>query len=60
MDSVPRRALALRADRAADADLAPDAESVARWAAWYEALPDGLREALDELGHGTAKRDAAG
>lgn len=28
----------------------PDEEAIARWAAWYEALPEDLREALDERG----------
>ncbi len=33
----------------------PDEEAVARWAAWYEGLPDDLREALDERGRSSAK-----
>lgn len=38
-------------DRAA---YVPDEEAVARWAAWYEGLPEELRDALDDLGRGMA------
>jgi hypothetical protein len=31
---------------------ASDEEAVARWAAWFEALPEDLRDALDERGRG--------
>jgi hypothetical protein len=33
----------------------PDEEAVARWAAWYEGLPEDLRDALDERGRSAAK-----
>jgi hypothetical protein len=33
----------------------PDEEAIARWAAWYEGLPEDLRDALDERGRSAAK-----
>lgn len=36
----------------------PDPEAVSRWAAWYEALPADLRDALDEIGRGSRERIA--
>jgi hypothetical protein len=33
----------------------PYEEAVARWAAWYESLPQDLREAIDERGRNAGK-----
>jgi hypothetical protein len=33
----------------------PDEEAVARWAAWYEGLPEDLRDALEARGRSAPK-----
>jgi hypothetical protein len=41
--------------RSASPAYVPDEEAVARWAAWYESLPEDLRDAIDERGRNAGK-----
>jgi hypothetical protein len=50
-----RRATSSLERRSAPPVYVTDEEAIERWAAWYDGLPDDLRDALDERGRNAGK-----